>query len=158
MRPGLREIINGLRSEKTQLRLVAVNTAAGAILLDDTYNASPQSTMAALNLLDEMPGNKIAVLGDMLELGRYEEIGHQMVGVRAAEVADEIITIGERARMIAGSARKSRFTRLTITELDDSQQAINFLKSRLKPDDVVLVKGSHGMRMDRIVAELEGPR
>ena len=105
-----------------------------------------------------MPGHKIAVLGDMLELGRYEEIGHQMVGVRAAEVADEIITVGERARMIANAARKSRFSRLVITELEDSQGAIDFLKDRLTDRDVVLVKGSRGMRMDLIVAELEGPR
>ena len=152
------EIVIGLRSKNTQLRLVAVNASTGALLLDDTYNASPQSTLAALNLLDEMPGHKIAVLGDMLELGRYEEIGHQMVGVRAAEVADEIITIGERARIIAGSARRSHLTRVTITELEDSQQAIEFLKDRLSQEDVVLVKGSRGMRMDRIVAELEGPR
>jgi UDP-N-acetylmuramoyl-tripeptide--D-alanyl-D-alanine ligase len=152
------EIVTGLRSGNTQLRLVAVHAACGALLLDDTYNASPQSNLAALNLLDEMPGHKIAVLGDMLELGRYEEIGHQMVGVRAAEVADEIITVGERARMIANAARKSRFSRLVITELEDSQGAIDFLKDRLTDRDVVLVKGSRGMRMDLIVAELEEPR
>ncbi len=152
------EIVTGLRSGNTQLRLVAVHAACGALLLDDTYNASPQSNLAALNLLDEMPGHKIAVLGDMLELGRYEEIGHQMVGVRVAEVADEIITVGERARIIANSARKSRFSRLTITELENSQQAIDFLKDRLTEKDVVLVKGSRGMHMDRIVTELEGPR
>jgi UDP-N-acetylmuramoyl-tripeptide--D-alanyl-D-alanine ligase len=152
------EIITGLRSGNTQLRLMAVHATCGALLLDDTYNASPQSNLAALNLLDEMPGHKIAVLGDMLELGPYEEIGHQMVGVRAAEVADEIITVGERAHIIAASARKSRFSRLTITELEDSQSAIDFLKDRLTEKDVVLVKGSRGMRMDRIVAELEEPR
>jgi UDP-N-acetylmuramoyl-tripeptide--D-alanyl-D-alanine ligase len=152
------EIVTGLRSGNTQLRLAAVHAACGALLLDDTYNASPQSNLAALNLLDEMPGHKIAVLGDMLELGRYEEIGHQMVGVRAAEVADEIITVGEKARMIAQSARKSRFSRLTITELDDSRQVIDFLTERLTDQDVVLVKGSRGMNMDRIVAELEDPR
>jgi UDP-N-acetylmuramoyl-tripeptide--D-alanyl-D-alanine ligase len=152
------EIVTGLRSGNTQLRLVAVHAACGALLLDDTYNASPQSNLAALNLLDEMPGHKIAVLGDMLELGRYEEIGHQMVGVRAAEVADEIITVGERARMIANAARKSRFSRLVITELEDSQGAIDFLKDRLTDRDVVLVKGSRGMCMDLIVAELEEPR
>lgn len=152
------EIVNGLRSGNTQLRLVAVHAKNGALLLDDTYNASPQSTMAALNLLDEMPGHKIAVLGDMLELGRYEEIGHQMVGVRAAEVADEIITIGNRASIIAEFARKSRFSKLKITELTNSEEVIEFLKDRLEANDVVLVKGSRGMRMDRIVAELEDRR
>jgi UDP-N-acetylmuramoyl-tripeptide--D-alanyl-D-alanine ligase len=149
------EIVSGLRSGDTQLRLVAVNGIHGALLLDDTYNASPQSTLAALNLLDEMSGHKIAVLGDMLELGSYEEIGHQMVGVRAAEVADEIITVGPRARGIASSARKGRFPNVMITELEDSDQVIDFLKDRLNENAVVLVKGSRGMRMERIVAELE---
>jgi len=149
------EIVGGLRSSPAQLRLVAVYTKDGALLLDDTYNASPQSTLAALNLLDEMSGYKIAVLGDMLELGRYEEIGHQMIGIRAAEVADEIITVGERARIIARSARNARFSKLTITELDNSQQAIDYLRDHLKENDVVLVKGSRGMKMDQVVAELE---
>jgi len=149
------EIINGLSSSRTQLRLVAVKARNGALLLDDTYNASPQSTLAALNLLEEMSGRKIAVLGDMLELGVYEEIGHQMVGVRAAEVADVLVTVGERAQMIARSARKARFSRLTITELDNSAQAVKYLKDHLSKKDVVLVKGSRGMRMDSIVEELE---
>jgi len=149
------EIVNGLRSEHTQLRLVAVNARNGALLLDDTYNASPQSTMAALNLLDEMSGHKVAVLGHMSELGQYEEIGHHMVGIRAAEVADLIVTVGERAKIIANTARKARFSKLIINEVENSEQAIEYLANRLDAKDVVLVKGSRGMRMDQIVSELE---
>ncbi len=89
------EIIDGLQYGHTQLRLVAVHTENGALLLDDTYNASPESTLAALNLLDEMSGRKVAVLGDMLELGPYEKQGHEMVGDRAAEVCDELVAVGE---------------------------------------------------------------
>ena len=92
------EIVDGLQSGKTQLRLVAVSSESGAIILDDTYNASPESTLAALNLLEDLDGNKIAVLGDMLELGQYEKQGHELVGARVAEVADELVTIGEKAR------------------------------------------------------------
>jgi len=149
------EIINGLRTGQNQLRLVTVRTKNGALLLDDTYNASPQSTLAALNLLEEMPGRKIAVLGDMLELGQYERIGHEKVGGRAAEVADEIVTIGERARLIAHAALKNRFPSEFLIEFDNSDQAIEYLEDHLQATDVVLVKGSHGMRMDRIVAKLE---
>jgi UDP-N-acetylmuramoyl-tripeptide--D-alanyl-D-alanine ligase len=149
------EIFNGLRSEHTQLRLVAVRSASGALILDDTYNASPQSTLAALNLLDELEGHKIAVLGDMLELGPYERQGHEMVGVRAAEVADRLITVGERARDIARSAWQSGLSKKVIHELSNSDQAIELLKTQLSPTDVVLIKGSHGMQMDRIVAALE---
>ena len=149
------EIIEGLRSQHTQLRLVAVRTESGALILDDTYNASPESTLAALNLLDELDGRKIAVLGDMLELGPYEAQGHEMVGVRAAEVADQLVTVGERGRMIARAARQSGLADQYITQLDDVPQVIEYLSNRLASGDVVLVKGSHGMRMDRIVSALE---
>jgi UDP-N-acetylmuramoyl-tripeptide--D-alanyl-D-alanine ligase len=149
------EIVTGLRSGHTQLRLVAVRTKTGALMLDDTYNASPESTLAALNLLDEIEGHKIAVLGDMLELGPYTEIGHDMVGVRAAEVVDELVTVGELGRIIAASARRAGMQSELITELADTQEAIAYLESHLTAQDVVLVKGSHGVRMDRISAALE---
>ena len=87
------EIIEGLRGVEPsdQLRLVAVKGPDGATILDDTYNASPASTIAALNLLDELEGRKIAVLGDMLELGQYEREGHEKVGMRALDVADVLV-------------------------------------------------------------------
>ena len=149
------ELVNGLRSGRTQLRLVAVRTKNGALLLDDTYNASPESTLAALNLLDELDGRKVAVLGDMLELGPYEEIGHQMVGVRAAEVVDELVTVGELGRLIAVAAQGAGLKDEQVTMFTDAQEAIEFLKPRLGERDVALIKGSHGVRMDRIVSALE---
>lgn len=149
------EIVNGLRSGRAQLRLVAVRTQSGALLLDDTYNASPESTLAALNLLEELEGNKVAVLGDMLELGPYEWRGHEMVGVRTAEVADELITVGERGRMIAAAAHRAGMIGSLIIEFDEYQQVIDYLQPRLGSGDVVLVKGSRSMRMDRIIAALE---
>jgi len=149
------ELVNGLRSGRAQLRLVAVRTKSGALLLDDTYNASPESTLAALNLLDELEGRKVAVLGDMLELGPYEEIGHRMVGVRAAEVVDELVTVGELGRLIAVAAQDAGLKVEQITMFTDAQEAIEFLKPRLGEKDVALIKGSHGVRMDRIVSALE---
>jgi UDP-N-acetylmuramoyl-tripeptide--D-alanyl-D-alanine ligase len=149
------EIIKGLRLGHTQLRLVAVRSENGALLLDDTYNASPQSTMAALNLLDELEGRKMAVLGDMLELGPYEVRGHEMVGVRAAEVVDELVTVGELGRIIASAALKSGQPEHSVTIVGTTQEAIDYLKPKLGSEDVVLVKGSRGMQMDRIVAALE---
>jgi UDP-N-acetylmuramoyl-tripeptide--D-alanyl-D-alanine ligase len=149
------EIVEGLRSGKAQLRLVAVPTESGALILDDTYNASPASTLAALNLLDELEGRKVAVLGDMLELGQYERRGHEMIGVRAAEVVDELITIGTRARMISVSAEKAGLSADAITVLEDSQQVIDYLQDDLTDNDVVLVKGSRGIHMDLIVSALE---
>ncbi|MBN1179046.1 MAG: UDP-N-acetylmuramoyl-tripeptide--D-alanyl-D-alanine ligase, partial [Anaerolineae bacterium] len=98
------EIVEGLHAPSSQLRLVAVPGPRGATILDDTYNASPASTIAALNLLDELEGRKIAVLGDMLELGEQERAGHEKVGMRAIEVVDVLITVGERGRIIGETA------------------------------------------------------
>lgn len=149
------EIVTGLNSGTTQLRLVAVRSSNGALLLDDTYNSSPQSALAAINLLEELDGRKVAVLGDMLELGPYEGEGHEIVGLRAAEVVDELVCVGQRARMIAAAARQAGLASSKVVVLDETQQVVDYLQPRLQPEDVVLVKGSRGMRMDRIVAALE---
>lgn len=149
------EILEGLRLGNTQLRMVAVRTASGALILDDSYNASPESTLAALNLLNELEGHRIAVLGEMLELGPYERQGHEMVGMRAAEVAQRLITIGDRAKIIAETAQQAGLPASQDTWVEDVPQAIELLQSELKEGDVVLIKGSHGLRMDRIVSALE---
>jgi UDP-N-acetylmuramoyl-tripeptide--D-alanyl-D-alanine ligase len=91
----------------------------------------------------------------MLELGPYEQRGHEMVGIRAAEVVNELVTLGERGRMIAKAALEAGLPANKITILDEAEQAIQFLQPNLKPEDVVLVKGSNLMRMDRIVSALE---
>jgi UDP-N-acetylmuramoyl-tripeptide--D-alanyl-D-alanine ligase len=149
------EIVGGLQTTPSQLRLMAVNGPKGAVLLDDTYNAAPASTIAALNLLDDLDGRKTAVLGDMLELGSFEERGHRLVGARAAEVVDQLVTVGERARWIAQEAIKAGFAEDQVVQFDRPKQAIKFLKSRVGAEDVVLIKGSRGMHMDTIVNELE---
>lgn len=149
------EIFSGLNQGHTQLRLVAVRSKTGALILDDTYNASPESMLAALNLLDELDGRKIAVLGDMLELGQYERQGHEMVGLRAAQVADTLLTLGERAHMIADAARKAGLKKSSVLEFDELEQIIDWLNGNLSKEDSVLIKGSHGLRMDRIVNTLE---
>jgi UDP-N-acetylmuramoyl-tripeptide--D-alanyl-D-alanine ligase len=149
------EIFDGLNLGHTQLRLVAVRSQSGALMLDDTYNASPESTLAALNLLSEMEGRKIAVLGDMLELGPYEKQGHELVGLRAAVVADILITLGTRAHMIAEAARKSGMKKTSIYEYEEIGPIVDWLKSNLSSSDAILLKGSHGLRMDRITAALE---
>jgi UDP-N-acetylmuramoyl-tripeptide--D-alanyl-D-alanine ligase len=151
------EIIDGLRQGHSQLRLTAVRSESGALMLDDTYNASPESMLAALNLLAELDGYKVAVLGDMLELGQYEKQGHEIVGVRAAEVADALITIGTLGHLIATAAHWAGMQSGKITEFENTDEAIAYLQKSLTDKDVVLVKGSHGIRMDRIVAALEIP-
>ncbi len=149
------EIIGGLQATHNQLRLVAVQTASGALLLDDTYNAAPTSVIAALNLLDDLDGRKIAVLGDMLELGEFEERGHRMVGARAAQVVDLLIAVGERAKWIAEEARSAGLSENQVVEHGNGDEVIEYLDEKVSEGDVVLVKGSHGMRLDRIVTALE---
>ncbi len=150
------QIIEGLRRPHAQLRLVTVRAKNGALILDDSYNASPESTMAAMNLLRELDGHRVLVLGDMLELGPYERQGHEMVGARAAEVADRLIAVGERARMIARSAMQAGMPAEKISWVADVPDALALLTAELTEQDLVLVKGSHGLRMDRIVAALGG--
>lgn len=149
------EILEGLHQGHTQLRLAAVRSENGALLLDDTYNASPESMLAALNLLDEVDGRKVAVLGDMLELGPYERGGHEMVGLRAAQVAETLVTLGERAHMIAEAARRAGMKKNAVIEFDELAPLMDWMKNNLTQKDVVLIKGSHGLRMDRITAALE---
>ncbi|NJN80755.1 MAG: UDP-N-acetylmuramoyl-tripeptide--D-alanyl-D-alanine ligase [Anaerolineales bacterium] len=149
------EILEGLSHGHAQLRLVAVRSNIGALILDDTYNASPESMLAALNLLDELDGRKIAVLGDMLELGPYERQGHELVGMRAAQVTKTLLTLGTRAHIIAEAARKAGMKSTNILEFESSEPIIDWLNKNLTANDSVLIKGSHGLRMDRITATLE---
>jgi len=149
------EISRGLKSEHTQLRLMTVRADCGAMILDDTYNASPKSMLAGLNLLEEMSGRKVAVLGDMLELGRYEHQGHQKVGIRAAEVVDLLVTVGEKAKIIARAAIENGLDQDRVHSYEECEGASKFLKEILTEKDMVLVKGSRGMRMDKIVVTLE---
>jgi UDP-N-acetylmuramoyl-tripeptide--D-alanyl-D-alanine ligase len=149
------EIILGLQKGHSQLRLVAVRTESGALILDDTYNATPESMLAALDLLDELKGHKVAVLGDMLELGAYEELGHHQVGERAAAVVNHLVTVGKLGKIIAETARQAGLSENAITTVNNSAEAVEVLKYNLTAEDVVLIKGSHGLRMDTISAALE---
>lgn len=149
------EIFDGLRQGQSQLRLVAVRSSRGALILDDTYNASPESMLAALNLLSELDGRKIAVLGDMLELGPYERQGHEMVGLRAAQVARTLITLGPRGHMLAEAARRAGMRANHVLEFDEPEPIIDWLNKNLTEADAVLIKGSRALHMDRITAALE---
>ncbi len=152
------EIIDGLQSiGAAQLRLVAVKGLGGSVILDDSYNASPESTIAALNLLSEIEGRRIAVLGDMLELGAYEAPAHRLVGARAREVADRLVTVGSRARLIAEEARSAGLPARSIIEFETTDEALSYLRGLIGEGDVVLFKASRGLRFDRLVRELGEP-
>ncbi len=150
------EIVEGLQAlGATQLRLSAVNGPGGSLILDDTYNASPESVIAALNLLSELDAQRrIAVLGDMLELGVYEEAGHRLVGRRVRDVAQVLVTVGPRAHLIADEARLAGLPASAVVELKTSDEAIAYLKAHIGAGDVVLLKGSRGMWMAKMAPAL----
>ncbi|HMQ50515.1 MAG TPA: UDP-N-acetylmuramoyl-tripeptide--D-alanyl-D-alanine ligase [Anaerolineae bacterium] len=151
------DIISGLQSlpRSAQLRLVSVKGPNQSTILDDTYNASPPSTLAALNLLDDLSATKkIAVLGEMMELGSYEEEGHRKVGCRAADVVDQLIVIGPLTRYIVAEAKACGLAEDQILELDSNQAAIAYLRQTLAPGNLVLIKASLSRRMGEIVAAL----
>lgn len=148
------EIILGLQTSQSQLRLVTVRGPRNSLIIDDSYNASPASVIAALNLLEDLGGRKIAVLGDMLELGSAEEAGHRLVGRRALEVADLLVTVGERGKIISDEARLAGMTANRLVTTINTAEAAEQLTNLIKTGDIVLIKGSLGARMDRIVAAL----
>jgi UDP-N-acetylmuramoyl-tripeptide--D-alanyl-D-alanine ligase len=151
---GWDDIVTGLATSRAQLRLVAVPGPRGSTIIDDTYNSSPDSAMAALNLLHDLDGRHVAVLGDMLELGYLEESAHRLVGRRAAEVADVLVAVGPRGRWIGEEARAVGFPASRVFIVDDLATAVATLREIIAPQDMILIKGSLGMNMSRIVAAL----
>ena len=148
------EIVRGLHGLSAQLRLVAVPGPNDSIILDDTYNSSPESALAALNLLADLEGRRIAVLGDMLELGPVEEESHRLVGRRARDVAQVLVTVGPLGRLIASAALDVGMPADRVFVADDSAEAVTALEKIVEPADVILVKGSRGVHMDQIVSAL----
>jgi UDP-N-acetylmuramoyl-tripeptide--D-alanyl-D-alanine ligase len=158
------EIIHGLHHQRGQLRLMVVPGLRGATLIDDTYNASPISMLAALNLLADICNadglnrhRAVAVLGEMLELGSYEEEGHRLVGGRAAQIADKLITVGRRARWMAEEALSAGLKPADIYATSSKEDAIAVLTGLLRPGDIVLIKGSRALAMEAIVDALACP-
>ncbi|MES2203393.1 MAG: Mur ligase family protein [Patescibacteria group bacterium] len=126
------------------------------VVIDDTYNSSPAAVEAALETLAEvkMPGRKIAVFADMLELGRTSVAEHRKIGERASKVADLLVTVGFRARDIAEAALDNGLKDEQILQYEDSRKAGEELKNIIQAGDCILVKGSQSMRMERVVEEL----
>ncbi len=149
---NMAEISNSLRSYKgPKGRLKILSGINNSHIIDDTYNASPASTRLALETLREVPAlRKIAVLGDMLELGDYSERAHQEIGRLAAQVADVIICVGEQSKHIADSA----YQVLPVYVFETSDQAKDKVKELIREHDLILIKGSQSMRMEKIVVEI----
>ncbi len=124
-------------------------------VLDDTYNAGPDSMAAALELLAELPARRrVAVLGEMLELGEVAEAEHYALGERAARVAELLLTVGEGGRVVAQAARAAGLPAGAVLHVADADAAAEALLARLQPGDLVLVKGSRGVALEALVVRL----
>jgi UDP-N-acetylmuramoyl-tripeptide--D-alanyl-D-alanine ligase len=157
------EISRGLQLRDAQIRLVVVDGPSGSTIIDDTYNASPVSTVAALDFLADIAAfaarsgqlkRKIAVLGDMLELGSYEREAHEIVGKRAAQVSDWLLVIGELGQIIGETALANGFDPTHLIFAQNKAELVAWLWQNLNSNDYVLVKASHGMSLEQVVAQL----
>jgi len=145
------EVASGLEMAR-EFRLLPTPGLRGSLIIDDTYNASPASTLAALELLAELTGRKIAVLGDMRELGPYEIEGHLRVGRRAAQTVDILVVLGGKAAL---AGREASAAGAHVIFASSREEASARLLSLLQEGDVVLVKGSRAMGMEEIVERLK---
>lgn len=139
--PGRMRIIEGIRN---------------SIVIDDSYNSSPVALSEALNTLSavRVSGRAVAVLGDMLELGKFSSEMHRRAGEEVAKATDVLIAVGLRSQVIADTAERSGLPRKSIYEFENSTDAARFLDAFVKEGDCVLIKGSQSMRMERIVEEI----
>ncbi len=124
----------------------------GATIIDDAYNAAPLSMLAALDLLSDCRSRRVALLGDMYELGAEEQAAHREVGRYAAERCDWLIAVGERSREIIDAAREAGHPQACWVA--EAEQAADILLQSLERSDTVLIKASHAMHLERVVERL----
>ncbi|NIM46776.1 MAG: hypothetical protein GTN40_01295 [Candidatus Aenigmarchaeota archaeon] len=150
------QVLKDLNNLKGRMNMIL--GIRGSLIIDDSYNANPESTIGALKSLTllKTKGRKIVALGTMNELGDYTEKGHQQVGSEVAKVADVLITVGEEARkFLATEAHKKGLSRNRIFCFANSQDAGQFLRNFIVPNDVILAKGSqNNIRMEWLVREI----
>lgn len=133
-------------------RLSLLHGMNDSVIIDDTYNSSPVAMEAAILVLKEMKGlRKIAVLGDMLELGKFTEEEHRLVGKSIVGVADVLITVGPRAKFILEEAINKGFQKNNTYHFDTSANTGEFLSGFIKKGDILLMKGSQGIRLEKAV-------
>lgn len=149
------ELARGLAECQAAKMRLQVWDWSGVCVLDDTYNANTDSMLAALQVLQELPGKgrRVAVLGDMAELGAHSASAHAEVGRRVAELGiGQLIAVGKMAGVMGQAARAAGLNR--VIELVDAEAAVTTLKSFLKAGDTVLLKASRASRLERITQAL----
>jgi UDP-N-acetylmuramoyl-tripeptide--D-alanyl-D-alanine ligase len=151
------EVIEGLSKHVTPKgRMSLVKGLKNSTIIDDTYNSSPVALRSALETLRDLKtkNRRIAVLGDMMELGKHTFTAHKEAGVLAATACDILVTVGLRSRALAESAIDAGLDEDSILQFDDSSEAGKYIKNIIKEGDIILVKGSQSTRMERAVKEI----
>jgi len=157
---NLVEISKNLRKfNSPKGRMNLISGIKHTLIIDDTYNSSPQSAMAALDIIKKIPlvkgASKFAILADMLELGSYSEAGHREVGkYLAGSGINKLIVVGERAVDIGKGAEAAGMASDNIFYYSRVEDAGKFVQGRIHEGDLILVKGSQGMRMEKLVKEI----
>jgi UDP-N-acetylmuramoyl-tripeptide--D-alanyl-D-alanine ligase len=129
----------------------------GATIYDDTYNSNPYALKRTLELMTQAEATRrVAVIGDMLELGEQELQFHRDAGLGIPKSIDVVVGVGKRSRALLDGAREAGFADSALHHFDDAQQAGEFLKGEIREGDLVLIKGSRGVGLDKAVAMLEG--
>ena len=154
---NLIEIAEALESYKPEKgRANLLEGIKNSLIIDDSYNASFLSMANALDLLKSLPAKrKIAVLGDMLEIGKYSIFAHENIGKVAGKVCDLLITIGPRAKFIAEGAKSNGLKQKNILSFNTVDEAKEELIKLIKPGDLVLLKASHAMGLHQLVDYLK---
>ena len=151
---SLDDIKNGLKNFKaTKMRLDIIKSNKMTII-NDAYNASPDSMEAALKILGRYKNRKVAILGDMFEMGEHSEYGHRLVGKYAIDNTDLLVAIGKDAIFMCDEAKSLGFDESNIYYFNTKEEAIENIDTFIKEDDVVLVKASRGMQLEKIVEYL----
>jgi UDP-N-acetylmuramoyl-tripeptide--D-alanyl-D-alanine ligase len=148
----LDEAAVGLETLERPAHRMSVRRAADLVVIDDSYNSSPAAVHAALAVLRGVRGRRIAVLGDMQELGSLSIGAHEAVGADVAKSADALVAVGELAATIAASAERNGLRE--VHRAADGGEALVRLRQLLKPGDTVLVKASRGLALDKLADEL----
>ncbi|MBU4369860.1 UDP-N-acetylmuramoyl-tripeptide--D-alanyl-D-alanine ligase [Patescibacteria group bacterium] len=157
---NLIDIVQALKAyEPLPGRMVLLPGVNNSLIIDDTYNSSPQAVESALDTLEAIIpvslARKWVILGDMLELGDLSEKMHREIGEKIIQTdVDYLITVGKQAQYIAQQAREKGFNQEGIFSFDNALGVVPLLKPRIKNGDIILVKGSQAARMERIVKNI----
>ena len=144
----IREALDSFQNMSGRQEILEVN---GMTIINDCYNAGPESMAAALNVLGNRPGRHIAVLGDMLELGDCAQAEHYKIGRIAAEKADMVFAYGPHAGRVLDGTITGGMPETMGRAFDDREELAIALKRAAKPGDVILFKGSHGMHLEKVL-------